>query len=268
MDPWEASMHASKTSCFFSCNFTIFSSIVSWVMKRTAFTSRVCPMRCARWMACNSHAGFHQGSSMKTWLAICRFRPSPPAFREMRMIFRVGSVLKATRASSRACMVMPPRKTTQEMPALFSRNSTSSSMAPNCEKTRPLAPGSLAIIFRTSSTRASILVLLRKSWGFTFCMMFLFPSFIVVPSILPLPPLRGPSQIASAALPRSERVSFEPFAGVVLAGCRLRLPLGVAPPSPPSSSLSFCSWPKSTCSFAKQTGQPTPPEGSFGASSR
>mmetsp|Transcript_81526 Transcript_81526/g.253110 ORF Transcript_81526/g.253110 Transcript_81526/m.253110 type:complete len:204 (+) Transcript_81526:138-749(+) len=203
MEPSEASMQASKTSCFFSCSCTIFSSIVPLVMKRMARTSRVWPMRCARWMAWSSHAGFHQGSSKKTWLATWRFRPSPPAFSEMRIILMLGSVLKAAMASSRACMVMPPRKTMQEMPALLRRNSTSSSMAPNWEKTRPLALLSDAIIFLTSSTSASILVLLLKSAGLTFCMMFLFPIFTGMPLAVPaaaaeapLQPFLGPSQIA------------------------------------------------------------------------
>lgn len=67
-----------------------------------------------------------------------RFKPSPPAFKEIKITsepietrwslapiaFRVGSSLKAAKASSRACIVMPPRKTTQEMPARFKRNST------------------------------------------------------------------------------------------------------------------------------------------------
>lgn len=44
----EPSIQASKTSCFFSCNCMIFSSTVPVVMNRTALTSRVCPIRCAR----------------------------------------------------------------------------------------------------------------------------------------------------------------------------------------------------------------------------
>lgn len=41
IEAWEPSMQASKTSCFFSCSCTIFSSTVSLVMNRTARTSRV-----------------------------------------------------------------------------------------------------------------------------------------------------------------------------------------------------------------------------------
>merc|ERR1719419_1371003 len=109
---------------------------------------------------------------------------------------------------------------TQAMPAFFRRNSTSSSMAPNCEKTRPLAFGSLLIIFRISSKRASIFVLLWKSDGFTFCMMFLFPSFwteatpeaAVAEALQHLLPFGlsfgGVSQIASVAFFATDRVSF------------------------------------------------------------
>jgi hypothetical protein len=83
-------------------------------------------MRCARWMACISTAGFHHGSIRKTCDAICRLRPceckipykspcstqhcvqnrtrhalvygitSPPALSDSRMISTFGFVLKAS----------------------------------------------------------------------------------------------------------------------------------------------------------------------------
>mmetsp|Transcript_5523 Transcript_5523/g.15323 ORF Transcript_5523/g.15323 Transcript_5523/m.15323 type:complete len:245 (+) Transcript_5523:327-1061(+) len=244
-------------------------------------------------MAWSSQAGFHQGSSMKTWLATCKFSPSPPAFSEIRMIFIEGSVLKAVRASSRACMVIPPRKTRHEMPALFRRNSTSSSIAPNCEKIKPLALGSLSIIFWTSSQSASIFVLLLKSDGLTFCMMFLLPSFGTAASECPAAAgnaravgsggcgsarrlaapagcFGGVSQMACLALLASERVSLEPRFGVAAAADVRGLPPFAAPPAPssPSSSLPPASSPRSTQSRVKHTGQPTPPEGNCGASMR
>jgi len=41
MEVCDPSMLASKTNCFFSCNFTIFSSIVPLQINRTAFTCLV-----------------------------------------------------------------------------------------------------------------------------------------------------------------------------------------------------------------------------------
>mmetsp|Transcript_18311 Transcript_18311/g.40217 ORF Transcript_18311/g.40217 Transcript_18311/m.40217 type:complete len:342 (-) Transcript_18311:232-1257(-) len=280
-------MAPSNTSCFFSWRAKIFSSTVPSVMRRTAFTSRVCPILCARWIACISHAGFHHGSRRKTWFAIWRFRPSPPAFREMRMTFRVGSVLKATRESLRAWIDIPPRSTTHAMPARFSRNSTSSSMAPNCEKTMHLAWLSLASIFRISSISASILVLLWNSAVLTFCMMFRF-------AILPAAEVvfsgahgaHTGTMSARAFLPTRRCRAIGSFSGdwtatwedaadaagwLLLFGVTVeeatcfRLPAAFLPPSSPSSS-STTSSSRSTTSLEKQTGHPTPPEGRAGAS--
>src|SRR5438876_6897460 len=44
------------------------------------------PMRKARSVAWSSTAGFHQRSKWKTWFALVRFRPTPPARRERRNI--------------------------------------------------------------------------------------------------------------------------------------------------------------------------------------
>mmetsp|Transcript_64155 Transcript_64155/g.167912 ORF Transcript_64155/g.167912 Transcript_64155/m.167912 type:complete len:377 (-) Transcript_64155:724-1854(-) len=296
-------MAPSKTSCFFSWRAKIFSSTVPSVMNRTARTSRVCPIRWARWIACISQAGFHHGSRRNTWFAIWRFRPSPPAFREMRMIFRVGSVLKATSESFRAWMDMPPRNTTHAMPARFSRNSTSSSMPPNCEKTMALALASLASIFLSSSMSASILVLLWNSAALTFCMMFFFPILVAaeeaggqgaprsgalsvraveeVGALLPTRRCRAFSgDSTSRALAEeglqgthtSEDGADFPdewpalrFGVTVEEAGALRLPAAFLSPSSPSSSISSGSS-RSTTSLEKQTGHPTPPEGRAGAS--
>src|ERR1017187_3043252 len=51
-------------------------------------------MRCARSTACASTAGFHHGSSRKTYWAEVRFRPRPPAFRLMRNRLQSGAVWK------------------------------------------------------------------------------------------------------------------------------------------------------------------------------
>jgi hypothetical protein len=39
-------------------------------------------------------AGFHQGSIKKTEFASARFRPTPPAFREIKKTFTFGLALK------------------------------------------------------------------------------------------------------------------------------------------------------------------------------
>mmetsp|Transcript_129787 Transcript_129787/g.277008 ORF Transcript_129787/g.277008 Transcript_129787/m.277008 type:complete len:348 (+) Transcript_129787:170-1213(+) len=290
-------MEASKTSCFFSCSFTIFSSTVSVVMKRTARTSFVWPIRWARWMACISPAGFHQGSSRKTWLATCKLRPSPPAFREIRITLSEGSVLKAASASSRACIVMPPLKMTHEMPSRFNRNSTSSSIAPNWEKMMALSVGSLRIIFFVSSTSASILVLLWKSWALTFCMMPFAPSFAPFRGGAPAfpKPGRATARADEAASPASPGAVLagdrdRPRAGGwALAGVSLALtprfegvargegeeaalrPLALAARPPffgfaSSSPSLFSPSSRSTLRRQKHVGQPTPPDGNCGAS--
>mmetsp|Transcript_63580 Transcript_63580/g.151664 ORF Transcript_63580/g.151664 Transcript_63580/m.151664 type:complete len:319 (-) Transcript_63580:2746-3702(-) len=260
-------MVESKTSCFFSCSWMIFSSMVLAVMKRTAFTSRVCPILCARWMACSSHAGFHQGSSKKTWFAICKFKPSPPAFREIKMTFSVGSLLKATKASCRACIVMPPRKTTQEIPAFFKRNSTSSNMMPNCEKTIALEVLSPLIIFCTSSSKASTLVLLWNSDALTFCMMCFLPGGFFA-AAFGLATLEGVtlSQIARRPCDEVRRCFGCERIGVVAEGFAALFfwPEEEPPAASPFSSAGSSS--RSIWSLVKHTGHPTPPDFSFGAS--
>mmetsp|Transcript_91540 Transcript_91540/g.232920 ORF Transcript_91540/g.232920 Transcript_91540/m.232920 type:complete len:305 (-) Transcript_91540:1406-2320(-) len=190
-------------------------------MNLTARTSRVCPMRCARWMACISQAGFHHGSRRKTWLATCKFRPSPPALSEIRMILREVSVLKAVSESARACMVMPPRSTTQARPARFSRNSTNSSIAPNWEKTMHLLVTWPCIIFWISSSTASILVLLWNSDALIFCKMVLLPMPDSAAAVLEGPPeLAAPNAFGAGSaargtpcLPERRRLLHSSIAG-------------------------------------------------------
>mmetsp|Transcript_75797 Transcript_75797/g.195306 ORF Transcript_75797/g.195306 Transcript_75797/m.195306 type:complete len:235 (-) Transcript_75797:2675-3379(-) len=232
----------------------------------------------------------------------------------MRMIFMLGSVLKATSESFRAWMDMPPRSTTHARPARFRRNSMSSNMAPNCEKTMALAVGSLCSIRLISSMSASILVLLWKSATLIFCRMFLFPIFGSLEDVVALEvvaALSGSASIGGAFFPTRRCRTAGAFSGESRAssqfdgaaetddsserlrsteeGCdallslvlfalgvaideaaaepaALRLPADFFSPfSSPSSSTSSGSS-RSTTSFEKHTGQPTPPEGSAGAS--
>mmetsp|Transcript_126482 Transcript_126482/g.247959 ORF Transcript_126482/g.247959 Transcript_126482/m.247959 type:complete len:210 (-) Transcript_126482:1016-1645(-) len=207
---------------------------------------------------------------------------------------------------------MPPRSTTQEMPALFSLNSTSSSMAPNCEKTMHLFVASPCIIFWISSTKASIFVLLWNSEALMRCKIVLLPMpaaaaadcpfrpsshlpsaapFVMARAALCFPLRRrrgsedgdtfsGVSQRASAGVADDEAPA-RPCAGVGVFGVladavsafrlagpatRLGAAFAFALPAPSPSSSSSSASSKSTTSFVKQVGQPTPPDGSLGAS--
>ena len=64
-------------------------------------TSRVCPMRWDRAMACSSFLGLGSGSYMTTVSALCRFRPRPAARMESRKM-KVGlfGALKSRMAAS------------------------------------------------------------------------------------------------------------------------------------------------------------------------
>jgi hypothetical protein len=75
-------------------------------------------MRWARSMAWASTAGFHHGSSRKTYSAAVRFRPRPPALRLIRNSGQSGSSGSARRApAGRAC----GRRGTRREPASSSR---------------------------------------------------------------------------------------------------------------------------------------------------
>ena len=52
-------------------------------------------MRCVRSIACISTAGFHHGSSRKTYSAAVRFSPTPPALRLIRKSGHAGVALEA-----------------------------------------------------------------------------------------------------------------------------------------------------------------------------
>mmetsp|Transcript_20392 Transcript_20392/g.45978 ORF Transcript_20392/g.45978 Transcript_20392/m.45978 type:complete len:246 (-) Transcript_20392:1006-1743(-) len=220
----------SNTDCFFCCNSTIFSSMVSVATKRVACTGRVCPIRWARWMAWSSEAGFHQGSMRKMWSAACKFKPSPPAFNEMRSTFSEGSVIKATMMLFREAIGMVPRSFAQLTPSRFSLHSMSSKKRVNWEKTRALLEESAAVIRRISSRSASILVEVLNSEALIRCMMPLF------------------NEAAPPLLPATADASDG-------GGC-----------SGSSSSPAASSRPK--VSGLKQVGQPMPPQASLGACSR
>ena len=114
---WSASL------LFSSCRCRMRSSMVPFAMTFCTLTTRVCPMRCARSVACCCAAAFHQGSAWMTTLAPVRFKPVPPALSDTRntgtslslnsftsstrSLFGVLPVMvqKATPASSRRCAI-------------------------------------------------------------------------------------------------------------------------------------------------------------------
>mmetsp|Transcript_12327 Transcript_12327/g.34942 ORF Transcript_12327/g.34942 Transcript_12327/m.34942 type:complete len:228 (+) Transcript_12327:116-799(+) len=161
----------SNTVCFFCCSSMIFSSMVPVATKRVACTGLVCPMRWARWMACSSEAGFHQGSMRKMWSAACRLRPSPPAFKEMSKTFKAGSVWKEMMMLLLEATGMLPRSFAQLMPSRFILHSMSSRKVVNCEKTKALLPGSDEVMRKISCIKASIFVELLNSAVFILCIM-------------------------------------------------------------------------------------------------
>mmetsp|Transcript_24318 Transcript_24318/g.43931 ORF Transcript_24318/g.43931 Transcript_24318/m.43931 type:complete len:230 (-) Transcript_24318:2807-3496(-) len=127
-------------------------------------------------MACISTAGFHQGSSMNTLVATCRFRPSPPAFREIRITLTLSSSRKALSMACRIEMGSDPISMTVLIPARFSRQSTMCSMLAYWEKMMDLASGVSVLIRCSSSTSRSTLVLEANCSRLTFCRMLLRPT--------------------------------------------------------------------------------------------
>ena len=71
----------SKSFSFRFWSSTTLSSIVPTDIKRITRTSCWLLRRWARWNACASACGFHQGSTMITILADAKLRPSPPHFK-------------------------------------------------------------------------------------------------------------------------------------------------------------------------------------------
>ena len=67
-------------------------------------------MRCARSAAWSSTAGFHQGSSRKTWSAAVRFRPVPPAFSDTSITGGPSALWNAPTTAPRS-RVAPSRRT-------------------------------------------------------------------------------------------------------------------------------------------------------------
>mmetsp|Transcript_28000 Transcript_28000/g.78307 ORF Transcript_28000/g.78307 Transcript_28000/m.78307 type:complete len:225 (+) Transcript_28000:1046-1720(+) len=101
---------------------------------RVTITSRVCPMRWHRSMACSSTCGFHHGSHSTTWFAATRFRPTEAAFRLMIMTVTWGSSRKSATALSRAAMDMEPSRRRNLYFCSFMGTSRMSSMEVHCVK--------------------------------------------------------------------------------------------------------------------------------------
>lgn len=88
-----------------------------------------------RLSACSSTAAFHQGSMRNTMDAAVRFRPTPPARREVSMSCTSGSVCSRRTHSARRATGMEPSSRTKRMPRSFSTGSSRSSVRVHCEKT-------------------------------------------------------------------------------------------------------------------------------------
>ncbi len=78
-------------------------------MKRNTCTSLVCPMRCARSIACRSICGFQSLSYNTTVSAVARLMPSPPARVERRNTnFSEPGALNASMDASRSSPLVLP----------------------------------------------------------------------------------------------------------------------------------------------------------------
>merc|ERR1712124_228085 len=107
---------------------SMVGSLADVVTKRVATTFFAWPMRCARWIACISTAGFHHGSSRYTRDASCRFKPSPPALSESKIAAIDASLLKRARTLLRSARGMSPVSLTTRCPPNLNRHSMRSSI--------------------------------------------------------------------------------------------------------------------------------------------
>mmetsp|Transcript_63849 Transcript_63849/g.164338 ORF Transcript_63849/g.164338 Transcript_63849/m.164338 type:complete len:302 (-) Transcript_63849:743-1648(-) len=128
-------------------------------------TSRVWPMRCTRWMACSSTAGFHQRSSMYRREAATRLRPTPPALSETSSTrpdaapSTYGSESHATFAC-RWSRLREPLNCCEGMPSASSALPTRSRKDVHCEKTTARRPASMSP--RSSFSSCFIFVLTAR----------------------------------------------------------------------------------------------------------
>ncbi len=106
-------------------------------------------------MAWASTAGFHHGSSRKTYSAAVRFSPRPPAFRLIRKSGQSGSFWKrSTRASrSRVCAV---EVLVGRRRARRGAGARSPSRLVNCENTSALWPSSRQLLRVCGSSTSSL----------------------------------------------------------------------------------------------------------------
>ena len=114
----------------------------------------VWPMRCARSIACASTAGFHQGSSRKTYSAAVRFRPSAAGLEadQEQPAVRVGLEALDPRLRGRAS---GRRGTRRRCLAASSAARTIASKLVNCEKTSALCPSSSDLVRAAASSTSS-----------------------------------------------------------------------------------------------------------------
>mmetsp|Transcript_25891 Transcript_25891/g.64286 ORF Transcript_25891/g.64286 Transcript_25891/m.64286 type:complete len:223 (+) Transcript_25891:662-1330(+) len=140
----------------------------------------------------------------KTWLATCRFSPSPPALRLMSTTRREGSLLNAYSTFDRETSDMLPTSLAQlKAEPFLSRHSIRSSMAVYWEKTMAFASGSRLSIASSSCTRASILV---DDLNSLTSMRLIMPRLLLLLLLVLAPPLCSALTFLTACLATASRI--------------------------------------------------------------
>mmetsp|Transcript_4050 Transcript_4050/g.14488 ORF Transcript_4050/g.14488 Transcript_4050/m.14488 type:complete len:209 (-) Transcript_4050:2012-2638(-) len=161
--PRASSPKASSTSLrLCSCSFRMRSSTVARTVKRNTRTSRVCPIRWVRSMACSSVVGFHQQSSRKTLRACIMLSPRLAALSDMIITVTSARCLKSRSAASRRCTLIVPSSLRNTCPCSLRWTSSRSSMEVHCEKmmtfsSSPVRAASARIAASCCSTDSSLL---------------------------------------------------------------------------------------------------------------
>src|SRR3954453_12273445 len=147
-----AAITLSTSSRFDSRSWSMRSSKVPRQMSEWTKTGLRWPGRWTRSVACCSTAGFHHRSKWKTWFAAGRFRPRPPALREMTRISGPPSAANACSNSSRWRPFRWPWKNAAFLPTRSSRCGTSDVNRVYCVNTSALSPSGTS---PSNSTRRS-----------------------------------------------------------------------------------------------------------------
>ena len=116
-------------------------------------TSFVCPMRCARAIACTSFCGFQSESKMMTVSAAVRLMPWPPALVDSRKAnTSEPGLLKRSMAACRSLPRMEPSRRSNLYALAVSSSSSSDSIILNCENSSTRWPSSISLGSSLSSS--------------------------------------------------------------------------------------------------------------------